>query len=363
MLSTHSVPVLCYGDYLRNPDIPHAWPLLSSRRGAPSKCLGLRSTATTGWWAGYCDACEMTTGMWEGCGRQERSGATTLQLQWVSWSPGMVHYQPVALQHSQPLSPPVLCKCQKQNLCPKQRRAGSYCGPRSLAPTCPTPILPWKSDFAAVFVVRLEYPIFFFLSKPTQQLCPDVLSPRAEEAAKNVNRACENMVMVCVVSCFQVFHLCLLHGGSPPSESLSPSPTLAPPPAPSPVAPIGWFPPLTSRRHSRHCRPHTESSLPHGCPRQRGERMVQKHNQVHHPQGLESHTTLQGRHRRYPSSPFKRGQCDSPAGPVLKTLSFQCRGYQFDPWSANLAPACHWAGPKKQGSKKQHKWLGFNFEL
>lgn len=44
------------------------------------------------------------------------------------------------------------------------------------------------------------------------------------------------MVMVCVVSCFQVFHLCLLHGGSPPSESLSPSPTLAPPPAPSPSA-------------------------------------------------------------------------------------------------------------------------------
>lgn len=42
--------------------------------------------------------------------------------------------------------------------------------------------------------------------------------------------------MVCVVSCFQVFHLCLLHGGSPPSESLSPSPTLAPPPAPSPSA-------------------------------------------------------------------------------------------------------------------------------
>lgn len=111
---------------------------------------------------------------------------------------------------------------------------------------------------------------FFFLSKPTQQLCPDMLSPRAEKAAKNVNRACENMVMVCVVSCFQVFLLCLLHGGSPPSVSLSPSPTLAPPPAPSPVAPTGRFPPLTSRRHSRHCRPHTESSLPHGCPHTAG---------------------------------------------------------------------------------------------
>lgn len=151
----------------------------------------------------------------------------------------MVHYQPVALQHSQPLSPPVLCKCQKQNLCPKQRRAGSYCGPRSLAPTCPPPDSSMEIRFRSSVCCETgvsPFFFFFFLSKPTQQLCPDVLSPRAEKAAKNVNRACENMVMVCVVSCFQVFHLCLLHGGSPPSESLSPSPTLAPPPAPSPSA-------------------------------------------------------------------------------------------------------------------------------
>ena len=71
----------------------------------------------------------------------------------------------------------------------------------------------------------------FFLSKPTQQLCPDVLSPRAEKAAKNVNRACENMVMVCMVSCVQVFHLCLLHGGSPPSV-LSPQAPHLPLPLP-----------------------------------------------------------------------------------------------------------------------------------
>ena len=158
---------------------------------------------------------------------------------------------------------------------PKAKESRKLLSVHGLWPQLAHPlILPWKSDFAAVFVVRLEYPHFFFLSKPTQQLCPDMLSPKAEKAAKNVNRACENMVMVCVVSCFQVFLLCLLHGGSPPSVSLSPSPTLAPPPAPSPVAPIGRFPPLTSRRHSRHCRPHTESSLPHGCPRRRGERMV-----------------------------------------------------------------------------------------
>ena len=33
---------------------------------------------------------------------------------------------------------------------------------------------------------------------------------------------------------------------------------------------------------------------------------------------------------------------DFPGGPVVKTLSFQCRGHRFDPWSGNQESACHW---------------------
>lgn len=85
--------------------------------------------------------------------------------------------------------------------------------------------------FCSSVCCETKVSLFFFLSKPTQQLCPDMLSPRAEKAAKNVNRACENMVMVCVVSCFQVFLLCLLHGE--PSLCLSlPKPHTCPSPCP-----------------------------------------------------------------------------------------------------------------------------------
>ena len=38
---------------------------------------------------------------------------------------------------------------------------------------------------------------------------------------------------------------------------------------------------------------------------------------------------------------------DFPGGPVVKTLSFQCRGRGFDPWSGNYNPTCHVVRPKK----------------
>ena len=46
---------------------------------------------------------------------------------------------PVVLKHSHPLSLHVLCKCQKQNLCPKRRRAGSYWWSTISGPNLPTP--------------------------------------------------------------------------------------------------------------------------------------------------------------------------------------------------------------------------------
>lgn len=232
MLSTHSVPVLCFGNCLRNPDIPHAWPLLSSRRGAPSKCLGLMSIATTGvvGWVLWC----LWDDHWD-VGDRRGQGSQYFNYSGSLWSPGMVPYQPVVLQHSQPLPPPVLCKCQKQNLCPKQRRAASYCRSMVSGPNLPTPILPWKSDFAAVFVVRLEYPhfcVFVFSIKANST----ALSWRAFSQGRESSKKCQSSMWkygdgVCGVVCPGVPPLSPSRGE--PSLCLSlPKPHTCPSPCP-----------------------------------------------------------------------------------------------------------------------------------
>ena len=51
-----------------------------------------------------------------------------------------------------------------------------------------------------------------------------------------------------------------------------------------------------------------------------------------------------------------------PSGPVVKTASFQSRGYRFHPWSGNYVPTCHgaWPPPPKKNQqisppKKTHR--------
>lgn len=139
-------------------------------------------------------------------------------------------------------------------------------GPRSLAPACLPPASSMEITRKLIHgsVVRLEG-ILIFLPKPICQLCPDVLSPWAEKAAKKYQLSvwkCGDGV--CKVVFPDVFSSVVLHGGALP---LSPH---APPPAPSPGAPICRLPPLTPRRRSRRCRPRTESSLPRGCPHTAG---------------------------------------------------------------------------------------------
>ena len=275
MLSTHSVPVLCFGDCLRNPDIPHAWPLLSSRRRAPSKCLGLRSTATTGvvGWVLWC--------LWDnhwGVGDRRGQGS-----QYFNYSGSLLVPRNGPLPASSPAtfstpSPTCLVQMSKTESLPKAKESSKLLSVHGLWPQLAHPLLlPWKSDFAAVFVVRLEYPhfcVFVFSIKAN----PTALSWRAFSQGRESSKKCQSSVWkygdgVYGVVCPGVPPLSPSRG-EPSLCPLSPSPTLAPPPAPSPVAPIGRFLPLTSRRHSRQCRPHTESSLPHGCPRQRREKMV-----------------------------------------------------------------------------------------
>lgn len=76
---------------LGNPDIPHAWPLFSSRRRAPSKCLGLTSTATTG-----VGTVMLVRWQWDAGGDVdigEVRGHNASITMGLFWSPGMVHYQ------------------------------------------------------------------------------------------------------------------------------------------------------------------------------------------------------------------------------------------------------------------------------
>lgn len=56
------------------------------------------------------------------------------------------------------------------------------------------------------------------------------------------------------------------------------------------VLPSAGLPPLTSHRHSRHCRPRTESSLPRGCPA--GETRQQLETITFLPQESGPHTPL-----------------------------------------------------------------------
>lgn len=191
------------------------------------------------------------------------------------WSPAMVHYQ----QSSNIPSPFPTCLVQMSKnriSAPREEEQEVTGGPRSLAPACP----PLASSIEITrklirgSVVRLEG-ILIFLPKPICQLCPDVLSPWAEKAAKKYQLSvwkCGDGV--CKVVFPDVFSSVVLHGGALP---LSPH---APPPAPSPGAPIGRLPPLTPRRRSRRCRPRTESSLPRGCPREVGRGHFREHRHI-----------------------------------------------------------------------------------
>ena len=42
-----------------------------------------------------------------------------------------------------------------------------------------------------------------------------------------------------------------------------------------------------------------------------------------------------------PSTKSKSG--DFPSGPMVKALSFHCRGHRLDPWLENEDPTCHTA--------------------
>ena len=47
----------------------------------------------------------------------------------------------------------------------------------------------------------------------------------------------------------------------------------------------------------------------------------------------------------------------SPGSPVIKTLSFECKGRMFHPWWGNWAPACHvvWQKKKKKETESAVK--------
>lgn len=146
-------------------------------------------------------------------------------------------------------------------------------GPRSLAPTCPPPDssteIPRKLIRSSV--VRLEHPHFSMKPKNSSVLTCFLPGLRKQQKISIEHVKIWWWCVQCSVS--RCLHLLSPPRGEP-SPPLSPSPTHAPPPAPSPGAPIGRLPPLTSRRHSRHCRPRTENSLPRGCPRGRGKTTV-----------------------------------------------------------------------------------------
>ena len=48
---------------------------------------------------------------------------------------------------------------------------------------------------------------------------------------------------------------------------------------------------------------------------------------------------------------------DSPSGPVVKTLCFQCRWPGFHPWLRNSDPACHVMRPKENNNKPNQRPL------
>lgn len=91
---------------------------LSHSKTAPSKFL---SDVYCQHWAGaVMFVCEMTTGIEEKVWRQERAWAPHFNYN-VSLLVPRNGPPPVVLKHYHPLPLPVLCKCQKQNLCPKGR--------------------------------------------------------------------------------------------------------------------------------------------------------------------------------------------------------------------------------------------------
>ena len=48
-----------------------------------------------------------------------------------------------------------------------------------------------------------------------------------------------------------------------------------------------------------------------------------------------SHCRIEEHPGQRKASLVKTTRRDFPGGPVVKTLSFQCRGHRFDPWSGN----------------------------
>ena len=52
-----------------------------------------------------------------------------------------------------------------------------------------------------------------------------------------------------------------------------------------------------------------------------------------------------------------------PGGPVVKTLHFQCRGHEFDPWLGNWDPTCRAAQPKKTKKTKPRSGSHSKFPL
>lgn len=91
----------------------------------------------------------------------------------------------------------------------------------------------------------------------------------AEEAEKTNNGACEKKDdSVCGMMFSDVFTLCLFHGWEPslwfPKSHAHPTPT----PKSRRSHLLGFC--LIFHRHFHHCRPHTENSLPRGCPHTAG---------------------------------------------------------------------------------------------
>lgn len=137
-------------------------------------------------WGGYCDACEMTMGCGRRCGDRRGQGS-----QCFNYSGSLLVPRngplPVILEHPHPLSLHVLCKCQIENLCPKRRRAESYWWSTISGPNLPTPRFFYGNPTRVNSQQCCETRASSFFYEAKKQLCPDMLSPWAKKAAKNIN--------------------------------------------------------------------------------------------------------------------------------------------------------------------------------